>query len=54
MLLYGRKLKEHCKPTVMEKMKIIKKNKMAFMAHGSHYEIQELNLKKEKSLRLEI
>ena len=25
-LLYSRKLAEHCKPTIMEKIKIIKKN----------------------------
>ena len=28
-LLYSRKLAEHCKPTIMEKIKIIKKNKKA-------------------------
>ena len=26
-LLYSRKLTKHCKPTIMEKIKIIKKNK---------------------------
>ena len=32
-LLYCRKLTEHCKPTIMEKVKIIKK----FLAHSTHF-----------------
>ena len=35
MLLYSRKLTEHCKPAMMEKIKIIKKKKC--MKVFSHY-----------------
>ena len=36
-LLYGRKLTEHCKPTIKEKIKIIKKKKLWYIHAMKYY-----------------
>ena len=38
-LLYSRKLTEHCKPTIIEKIKIIKKKKKRFQLNKKTYQM---------------
>ena len=37
ILLYSRKMTEHCKPTIMEKIKIIKKTNKQTKKHQERY-----------------
>ena len=39
ILLYSRKLTEHCKPTIMEKIKITKKKEILIHNLNRNYEI---------------
>ena len=52
-LLYRRKLTEHCKPAIMEKIQIIKKKKkIAGMKNPVHFQIPQLRLQSGHELHL--
>ena len=52
-LLYSRKLTEHCKPTIMEKIKIIKKEKRKKEREGGRREERESNKDRQTEREIE-